>query len=112
MQRPVQDDDPIVASGKREACFAIGLWVIATAWSIGYSALFGYERSLDDLRFVLGFPDWIFWGIVLPWVLCFAVSSWFALAFLRAEPLEEAADTAGAADAADADGSTSAEEID
>jgi hypothetical protein len=41
------------------------------------------------LRFVWGFPDWIFWGVVTPWVVCALISLWFGARFVRDEDLGE-----------------------
>ena len=43
------------------------------------------------LEFVLGFPSWVFWGIVVPWGVCTVIACWLSFAFIRDEPLEEAA---------------------
>ena len=63
------------------------IWGAATAWSVGYTALYGYHRSAESLTFVLWFPDWIFWGIVVPWLACIVASLWYALLFMRDEDL-------------------------
>lgn len=85
MSRPVED--PVFVSARREALVAALVWAAATAWSVGYSALHGYGRSAESLTFVLWFPDWIFWGIVVPWLACIVVSIWFAFGYMRDEDL-------------------------
>lgn len=85
MNHPVED--PVVQSARREAWVAVVVWAMATAWSVGYCALHGYGRTVDSLTYVLWFPDWIFWGIVAPWLTCVVVSLWYALAFMRDEDL-------------------------
>ncbi|MBI2824248.1 MAG: hypothetical protein HYX69_06140 [Planctomycetia bacterium] len=90
-------EDPVLTSSRREALVVLVVWVVATAWSVGYCALAGYGRDPASLTFVLWFPDWVFWGIVAPWFVCIAISLWFALVFMRDEDLGSSAD-------ADADG--------
>ncbi|HEY4308659.1 MAG TPA: DUF997 family protein [Pirellulales bacterium] len=85
MNRPALD--PVFVSARREAIVAALIWAAATAWSVGYCALFGYGRTPESLTFVLWFPDWIFWGIVAPWLACVVVSMWFAFFFMRDEDL-------------------------
>ncbi|MES1213615.1 MAG: DUF997 family protein [Singulisphaera sp.] len=85
MTRPVAD--PVFISARREAVVAALIWAVATAWSVGYAALYGYNRSADSLTFVLWFPDWIFWGVVVPWLACIVASIWFAFVFMRDEDL-------------------------
>jgi len=105
--------DPLVASSKREALFAAALWLAATVYSVGYCAWFGYDLASDELKFVLGIPDWVFWGIVVPWTACTVVSIWFAMCIMRDEPLgaENVADPADAVGPNDSvDGSASREQ--
>lgn len=54
----------------------------ATVYTLGYCARFGYGRVGDPVRFVLGFPSWVFWGIVTPWVLCVLFGVWFSWSFM------------------------------
>lgn len=83
-QRP---EDPVLKSSRREAAFCILLWVAACAWTVGYCALKGYGRDPKSLTFILGFPDWIFWGVMVPWIVCLVATLWFALGFMKAEDL-------------------------
>ncbi len=41
------------------------------------------------MKFVFGFPDWVFWGIVVPWVVCSIFSLYFGATFVRDEDLGE-----------------------
>jgi hypothetical protein len=59
--------------------------VIFCAWQ-------GYGRT--SVTYVWGFPDWVFWGIVVPWITSTVVSLWFAYFVMTDEPLgEEVTDT-------------------
>lgn len=44
-------------------------------------------RGLERVHFILGFPDWIFWGVALPWWLCTAFSLYFGAFIVRDEDL-------------------------
>ena len=46
------------------------------------------DRDPKSLTFILGFPDWIFWGIVVPWAVCTVVSGLFAFCFMKDEDLD------------------------
>ena len=52
-------------------------------------AFFGYGGTAEELRFVLGFPDWVFWGIVVPWAVCLAASLWFSYGYMTEEDLSQ-----------------------
>jgi hypothetical protein len=86
---PPQRPDPLVASSRREAIFAVSVWFAATVYTVGYCAIFGYEPAPSELEFVLGFPAWVFWGIVVPWSASTIVSIWFAARVMRDDPLGE-----------------------
>jgi hypothetical protein len=74
-QRP---EDPVLTSARREALLVLAIWAAACAYSIGVCYRMGYNRDVATLTYVFGFPDWIFWGVVVPWtvctVLCFVLS--------------------------------------
>ena len=57
-------EDPLIRNARREALAVALVAVLATAYSVGYCTLFGYGRAGEPVRFVLGFPAWVFWGIV------------------------------------------------
>src|SRR6185312_10274448 len=66
---------PVLPSAWREAMMVFAIWGAAGTWCVMYAALYGYNRTTADLTFVLGFPDWIFWGLVVPWVTCVVISA-------------------------------------
>lgn len=91
----------LVSASRREALVAFALWCAAAVYTVGYCALFGYGRPVDELTFVLGIPSWVFWGIVVPWTVCTLLSIGFAACYMRDEPLgEEAATNTAAMDSA------------
>ena len=87
---PDRRDDPLVRSARREAVVTIAMFVAALTYTVGYCALYGYGRSVESLTFVLGFPDWVFWGILLPWSVCNLLACWLSFGFIRDEELEPA----------------------
>ena len=80
-------EDPVVRSGRREALWTLALWLVAMVYSVTYCTLWGYGRAVESLTFVLWFPDWVFWGVVAPWLACTAVSIYFALYVIEDDPL-------------------------
>ena len=82
-------EDPLLKSARREALISIGTWFVATVYSVGYCWLYGYNRPIESLTYVLGFPDWIFWGVVLPWGACTVFSAWFCMFYMTDEDLGE-----------------------
>jgi len=83
------DEDPVLRSARREALLVGIFWLGAFTYTTVYCIVNGYGRTAASLKFVLGFPDWIFWGIVLPWGVCLAFNAWFAFCFVQDEVLEE-----------------------
>lgn len=86
---PERREDPVLKSARREALVVLVLWLAAMTYTVTYCYLFGYGRSLEELTFILGFPDWVFWGIIAPWAVCLVLSYWFSHLFMRDEDLGE-----------------------
>lgn len=75
--------DPLVRTALREAMIVTLIWLAAAAWSVSVCFRMGYNRDISTLKLVFGFPDWVFWGIVLPWTVCTGLSIVFGLVFVR-----------------------------
>lgn len=95
--------DPAMVRARREAIWILTLWALCCIYTCTYCYLFGYlshehlanstgmdvaemvgplesfNRDPETLTipFGLGFPDWVFWGIVVPWVVCVVLSIYF-----------------------------------
>ncbi|MGH7199926.1 MAG: DUF997 family protein [Planctomycetaceae bacterium] len=82
-------EDPVLRSARREAIIVFTVFIIACAYTISYCYLHGYGRELEDLEFVLGFPDWVFWGIIAPWSVCIVFAFLFGTVFIKDETLGE-----------------------
>lgn len=80
-------ENALVRTARREALLVAGLWIAALLWSVGYSYLSGYGATADKLQFTLGFPSWIFWGVVAPWVLCAVISLFITRVLMTDEEL-------------------------
>jgi len=82
-------EDPVLKSARREALIVFATWIIAMAYTIGYCMRYGYGRKVEELQYVFGLPDWIFWGIVVPWGV-WVVFSWiFGSVLMTDEDLGE-----------------------
>jgi len=86
---PPPTDDPVLRSARREALVVLAAWLAAMTYTVTYCYMNGYNRSTESLTFVLGFPDWVFWGIVAPWSVCVIFSFWFGATFMKDEDLGE-----------------------
>ena len=84
----------LVRNARREAWVVAAVWALALVWSVGYCYLNGYRHDADSwvvraglaeprqddrLERTLGFPHWVFAGIMVPWLLCTAFTVWFGL---------------------------------
>ena len=79
----------LLRSARREAALSLLVWLCALVYSVGYCTYFGYGRPANELTFVFGFPDWVFYGIVVPWGVCYLVSALFAFVIIQDAPLVE-----------------------
>lgn len=73
---------------RREAILILASWAAFLVWTVGYSAVRGYGREIEDLEAILGMPDWIFWGVLIPWLAATGFSCWFGLAFMEDDPAD------------------------
>ena len=87
---PMSDrpEDPLLKGARREMLAAATVWAVALIYTVGVCTQFGYGRDPKTLTYVLGFPDWVFWGIVVPWAACTLIAAWFAFGFMTDETLE------------------------
>ena len=58
---------------------------------ISYCSLNAYDLAPEEVATLLGFPDWVFWGVVTPWMVANGFTFWFCLRALKNDEDEEAA---------------------
>jgi len=100
-ENTVLPEDVVVKAARREAIMALAMWIIAMLYTITYCYLHGYNRSVESLTFVLWFPDWVFWGIVVPWLTCIVLSTVFAFRVMGDESLGDDVDESSAESASE-----------
>ena len=76
------------------------VFVSAIAYTIFTCDRLGYRDPQAPLEFVLGFPDWIFWGVIVPWVVCTAIAALFSFVIMQDHDLGAAADAPAPSEAA------------
>jgi hypothetical protein len=86
---PQTRDDPVLVSARREALAVLVIWLAALTYTVTYCYTHGYNRSLESLTFVMGIPDWVFWGILIPWMCCLLASWWFSYVLMSDADLGE-----------------------
>jgi hypothetical protein len=84
---PSPSGDPLLRTARREAAVVFAIWLAAILYTVGYSYTFGYGRTVESMTYILGVPDWVMWGIVLPWGVSTVAAVWFAWFFMTDEPL-------------------------
>lgn len=89
---PEVKEHPLLKSTRREAIAAFVIWFCAMVYTVGYCSLYGYHRDPNTLTYVLGFPDWVFWGLVVPWGTCTVIATLFAFCFMKDEDLGDVGD--------------------
>jgi Protein of unknown function (DUF997) len=77
----------LLRHARREGCILMAVWLAALVWSVGVSYALGYNRDSTSIGLVLGFPDWVFWGIVVPWAVCLGYSVWFCFVTMADDDL-------------------------
>ncbi|MCI0464700.1 MAG: hypothetical protein L0Z62_47865 [Gemmataceae bacterium] len=81
-------------NARREAILVGVVWFLALTWTVGYCWLHGYQhepdswvvqqglarsRTAQDFQHFGGIPDWVFIGILIPWLICSAFTIGFCL---------------------------------
>lgn len=108
-------DDRIYLHARREAILILVVWALCGIYTVGYCYLFGYisdepmsdslgppagdlfdsiletRRDPESITFPLGLgiPDWVFYGVLLPWGICIAFTIWFCLFYFVEDELPE-----------------------
>jgi hypothetical protein len=95
----------------REMQFVAGCWVLAFLWTVGFCYLHGYEhspnswvvrnglaevRNVGNFRHVMGFPDWVAYGIIAPWLVCSTVTVIYGFFGMKDDDLGTEGDQHGA----------------
>jgi hypothetical protein len=86
---PAGKEQRLLRHARREGLLIMAVWLICLIWSTVVGYLLGYRRPVQDMRLILGMPDWVFWAIVLPWALCFVFSIWFCFRYMADDDLGE-----------------------
>lgn len=73
---------------RREFRFMIVAWSCFAAWTLTYVSRKGDGQPGESLHLVWGMPEWVVFGILIPWGLGLALTVWFALRFMKDTDLE------------------------
>ncbi len=87
--RPPAKEQRLLRNARREGVLILGVWLTCLVWSTVVGYLYGYHRPVQDIRLILGMPDWVFWAVVLPWAVCLLFSVWFCFFFMADDDLGE-----------------------
>jgi len=76
------EEDPRYAVANHEAWWAVAYWVAFTVVVTGSAWALGYDTPAEELDFVLGFPTWFFWSVLMSSVAfsivpVFVIRRWF-----------------------------------
>lgn len=106
-------EDPLYLNARREAGVILAIWSACLIYTVGFCYLFGYLShepdpgstglsigewvgpltSLDreaaslEVPLGLGMPDWVFYGVGVPWLLCIVVTWWFCTFYFTEDEL-------------------------
>ncbi|MBX3439384.1 MAG: DUF997 family protein [Planctomycetaceae bacterium] len=88
--RSDRPDDPVYLHARREALVILALWAAAMLWVVPYSYFFGYHEITDpeQIKTIVGIPDWVFWGVLVPWIVCTLATIALCVWYIKDEDLE------------------------
>lgn len=61
---PEFEEDPRYRIAQRESLLCVGYWVVFTSIAVAIAWLLGH-RDPSAIGFVMGFPDWFFWSVLV-----------------------------------------------
>jgi uncharacterized membrane protein YhdT len=96
--RPADDgwtEDPRYRVSNREALIAAAFFVAYIVATIGTAWLLGGNKTIDEIGFVLGFPDWLFWSTFVLGALFCVVPYFLIKSFFTEMPLDADSDWTG-----------------
>jgi hypothetical protein len=82
-------EQQLLQHARREGAVILVVWLVCLVWSMSSASVWGYDQPAANMSLILGIPEWVFWGIVLPWGLCLAFSVWFCFVFMADDDLGE-----------------------
>jgi Protein of unknown function (DUF997) len=85
--KPRGREQELLRHARREGLLIMLVWAACLVWNVASGYVLGYRRDAKDIRLILGIPDWIFWSVVLPWILCFLFSIWFCFRYMADDDL-------------------------
>ena len=72
-----------ITQARREFVYILIAWTAFMAWVIGYAKWNAYPADPSAIRLVFGLPEWVLWGIAVPWITATTFTVWFALRVLQ-----------------------------
>jgi len=105
--------DPLLKNASREARLILFFWLVSGVVTIAVCYFFGYLSHEPDINSTgpdlvhllgpftefdrrpdtfstplgLGIPDWIFYGVAVPWIACIVLTFWFCLRYFTEDDL-------------------------
>src|SRR5262249_49362882 len=80
-------EQELLRNARREGRLILAVWAACLVWSVGGGYLYGYRGDPAAIGLILGMPDWVFWSVVVPWVLCLVFSVWFCFGYMADDDL-------------------------
>ncbi|MCG3195897.1 MAG: hypothetical protein GHCLOJNM_00366 [bacterium] len=81
--------DPSYRRALHEAIFTLVVFIIPLAFTVIYCARTGYDRDPHTVGDYWGIPDWVFWGVFVPWTVCVGFTAWFTFFHMVHDDPEE-----------------------
>lgn len=102
MLDPQENARRVYRHARREALIILLVWFLALVWTVGYCYLRGYRHDPESwvvraglavandparLQQSFGFPHWVFYGIIAPWLICTGITIAFGLLGIKDDEL-------------------------
>jgi hypothetical protein len=84
------DYHPDYLQAMRELKVLLILFALAFGWSIAISYGMGYSpgnpsEPEGQVATTWGIPNWVFWGVLVPWLVVDVLAVWYCFVFMKAD---------------------------
>lgn len=85
--------DSVYRNARNEASVILFVLASLLVWTVGYCYADGYYLTGDEITTFWGFPNWIFFGVMVPWGAATLFSIVFGWLFMADDDLGKEADS-------------------
>ena len=68
---------------RKELWFMLVSWAVFLIWTLSYNSTHAFDMEKSGIDPIIGMPQWVFFGILVPWVAALVLTICFAMFFMK-----------------------------